>query len=115
MGKTFKESNTFERRKAESTKIMQKYPDRIPIIVERASTTDPDIIMHKYLIPRDFTLGEVHFAIRKNTNLTQTDGIFFFINNKMLTVTDVLGNVYSKERDDDGFLYVKYQVENAFG
>ena len=35
---------TVERRKSESTRIREKYPDRIPVIVEKVEKSDiPDI------------------------------------------------------------------------
>ncbi len=36
----YKEENTFEKRRAEGEKIRKKYPDRIPVIVEKVSTLD---------------------------------------------------------------------------
>lgn len=32
---TYKEENKFEKRRAEGEKIKRKYPDRIPVIVEK--------------------------------------------------------------------------------
>ena len=44
----FKENFPFDKRKDESTRIMQKYSDRVPIICERGGTTDiPLIDKHK--------------------------------------------------------------------
>lgn len=33
---SYKEENSFEKRRAEGEKIRRKYPDRIPVIVEKA-------------------------------------------------------------------------------
>jgi len=35
MNWTYKEENKFEKRRAEGEKIKRKYPDRIPVIVEK--------------------------------------------------------------------------------
>ncbi|KAJ3508865.1 hypothetical protein NMY22_g16480 [Coprinellus aureogranulatus] len=41
-----------EKRKAEAERIRQKYPDRIPVICEKADRTDiPTIDKKKYLVP----------------------------------------------------------------
>ena len=45
----FKEENSLDKRKAESERIRQKYPDRIPVICEKAEGSDiPDIDKKKY-------------------------------------------------------------------
>ena len=35
--KTFKEINSLEKRKNESKYILEKYPDKVPIIIERSN------------------------------------------------------------------------------
>jgi GABA(A) receptor-associated protein len=41
---SFKISNPLEARMSESSRIREKYPDRIPVIVEKAGQSDvPDI------------------------------------------------------------------------
>ena len=39
----FKKKFTFEKRLDESSRIIEKYPERIPVIVERAKTHAKDI------------------------------------------------------------------------
>ena len=48
---SFKDKYSFDRRINESTKIIEKYPERIPIIVERFNRSLPDIDRKKYLAP----------------------------------------------------------------
>ena len=63
---TSKSDNTFnyqklrmlDERKVESARIMVKYPDRIPVIVEKTKGSDvPDIDKCKFLIPKDFNFS----------------------------------------------------------
>lgn len=45
-------------RKSEADRIRQKYPDRIPVICEKADKTDiPTIDKKKYLVPSVCILG----------------------------------------------------------
>ncbi len=45
-----------ERRKEEAQRMREKYQDRIPVIVEKATGGDiPDIDKKKYLVPTDLT------------------------------------------------------------
>jgi len=115
--KSFKNSYQLKKRKGESERIIKKYPDRIPIIVERNSNSNniPDIEKRKYLVPNDLTLGQFTFTIRKTIELEKDKAMFLFINNKILPVASLMSSVYAREKDEDGFLYVEYSGENCFG
>ena len=53
-----------EKRKAEAQRMREKYQDRIPVIVEKASGGDiPDIDKKKYLVPTDLTGVQTMFII----------------------------------------------------
>ena len=50
MKSSFKEEHNFEKRKLEADRIRQKYPDRIPCIVEKADKSEiTEIDKKKYL------------------------------------------------------------------
>ena len=40
LNKSFKNENSFDQRLQEATRVINKYPDRIPIIVERSKKAD---------------------------------------------------------------------------
>jgi GABA(A) receptor-associated protein len=70
-------------RKQEAEKILEKYPDRIPIICEK----DPrcqlkDIDKTKYLVPNDLTLSQFTFIVRKRLQLDKNSAMFLLINGK---------------------------------
>ena len=114
----FKNKLTFEIRKAESTKILLKYPNRIPIILEKSKTSKdiPDVDKKKYLVPRDLTMGQFQYVVRKRLKtLTAEKGLFFFVGNSMPSTSQLLTQVYDVHKDEDGFLYVVYAGENTFG
>lgn len=57
----YKEENTFEKRRAEGEKIRRKYPDRIPVIVEKVPKSKlQDLDKKKYLVPSDLTIGQFY-------------------------------------------------------
>ena len=118
MTNSFKKKHTFQQRKEESTKIIKKYDDRIPIIV----TKDPkcatlnDINKNKFLAPSDLTLGQFLVVIRKRINLQESEALFVFVNESTLATTaSTIGQLYEDYQDEDGFLYFLYCSENAFG
>jgi GABA(A) receptor-associated protein len=114
----FKNKFTFEQRCIESNRVLAKYPDRVPIICERSKTAPsacPLIDKKKYLVPRDFTLGQYLFVVRKKLVLPKEKALFLFINNKIISSTQMIGDIYEKNKHSDGFLYVYYSYENVFG
>lgn len=113
----FKSEFSFQSRLEESSRVLAKYPDRRPIICEKATHKNdlPDIDKKKYLVPYDLTLGQFIYVIRKRMNLRPEEGIFLFINNNVVSGTSIIGHIYEGSRDPDGFLYIKYAKENVFG
>lgn len=113
---SFKDSKTFEERLAESKKIREKYPDRIPVIVEKNETaTVNQIDKRKYLVPKDLSFSQFLYIVRKRINLNQSEALFLFVNNKLVPSNKSIFDVYDKEQDKDGFLYIIYNNENTFG
>ena len=113
----FKKEYTFKKRKEESDKIKIKYPDRIPIIVEKSNKFKiiNKIDKKKFLCPSDLTIGQFLFVIRKRLHLESSKSIFIFINGHIPLNTSTLQSIYEKNVDNDGFLYISYAGENTFG
>ena len=113
----FKYEYTFEQRFTESNRVLNKYPDRIPIICERLKTSIncPLIDKKKYLVPRGLTIGHFLFVVRRRLKLPPEKAIFLFINNNLMSSTQQIGEIYKKNKNADGFLYIYYSDENVFG
>jgi GABA(A) receptor-associated protein len=43
------------------------------------------------------------------------EAIYLFVNERILPVSKILGEIYEKYKDEDGFLYIKYDSEATFG
>ena len=116
MRSSFKDNVEFEKRQTESTRILEKYSDRVPIIVEKDPKSDvDDIDKKKYLVPKDLTMGQFMFVIRKRIKLSSEKAIYMFINNTLPPSSAFLSTLYEEHKDDDGFLYLTYSGENYFG
>jgi GABA(A) receptor-associated protein len=116
MSKSFKDTHDFEKRKKEAERIRQKYPDRIPVICEKAPKSDiPDIDKKKYLVPNDLTVGQFVYVVRKRIKLEPEKAIFIFVNNSLPSTASLMSQIYDEHKDEDGFLYVTYSGENTFG
>jgi len=112
----YKEENPFEKRKAEGEKIRRKYPDRVPVIVERAKYSKmEDLDKKKYLVPCDLVIGQFYFLIRKRVHLRPEDALFFFINNVIPSTSATIGSLYEEHKEEDNFLYIAYSEESVYG
>ena len=115
-GSEFKLKHSFENRCKESNNIVTKYPERIPVIVEKQEASDVvDLDKNKYLVPWDLTVGQFVYVIRKRMKLPPEKAIFIFVNNQIPMQCMRMSNIYEEEKDNDGFLYIKYAGENTFG
>ena len=67
----FKKDIPFEKRLSESTKVLEKYPDRVPVICQKSIDCKiiPVINKIKYLVPISFTVGQFIHIIRKRTDI----------------------------------------------
>ncbi|CAL5331396.1 unnamed protein product [Camellia sinensis] len=105
-----------DKRRAEAARIREKYPDRIPVIVEKAERSDiPNIDKKKYLVPADLTVGQFVYVIRKRIKLSAEKAIFIFVDNVLPPTGGIMSTIYDDKKDEDGFLYVTYSGENTFG
>jgi GABA(A) receptor-associated protein len=113
---SYKETTNYETRCQEVRQIMDKYPNRIPIIVEKLKTSNAPIIdKRKYLVPVDLTVGQFMFVIRKRLRFSPEFSLYFFIDGHIPATSELLSIVYARSRDIDGFLYINYAIENTFG
>jgi GABA(A) receptor-associated protein len=102
---------------SQSSKIFEKYPDKIPIIVNKydKEKTLPDINKKKYIVPKEMNFTKFIYIIRKRINLSSEKAIFITINGKLCPSNSTMGEIYQDNKNDDGFLYIIYSSENTFG
>ncbi len=114
--KSFKDSHPFENRKDEAERMLEKYPDRIPCIIEKHHSSKlPDIDKKKFLVPTDLSVGQLIHVIRKRVSIPPEMAIFLLINNTMPPTSQTLTAVYNLHKSEDKFLYCIYNGENTFG
>lgn len=97
--------------------MLDRYPDRLPVIVERGSTSLlPLIANNKYLVPNDLTAYHFLYIIRKRLQLPPSDALFLFVNDHVLLKGDqLMMQVYNSMKDTDKFLYITYREETVLG
>ena len=113
---SFKEKHKLYQRKKESKRILNKYPDRIPVVAELSEkSTLPKLSKTKYLVPNELTMGEFKFVIRKRIQIDSELSLFMFVNNTLPTQIATMKELYEQHHDVDGFLYITVSEENTFG
>ena len=113
----FSTKYSFEDRLKESNRIVEKYPDKVPIICEKYDKDKSlyKIDKNKFLAGGDLTMGQFIYVIRKRIKMKSTEGLYLFIDNTIPPNTQLLSDLYKKHKNEDGFLYVKFSLENTFG
>ena len=107
---------TLPERQRISNDLLEKYPTRIPVLVSKTKRSKiQDIDKKKYLVPSTQTLGQFVYIIRKRISLEQHKALFVFVNNILPPISMLMSEMYEKYKDEDGFLYISYSGENAFG
>lgn len=111
----------FKDRQEESRRVRTKYPDRVPVIVEKIDKSAiPVLTKKKYLVPGDYTVGQFNYVIREKLNkesvkLSPGQAIFLFVNGSIPPTAASFNQIYDQHKDKDGFLYLSYSSENTFG
>jgi len=100
-----------------SQHILEKYPDRVPLIIKPSANDRVafPIDKSKYITPRDLTLLQLQQIIRKRIHFPSEKALYMFINNKLFPITSMVGPIYDEHKDADGFLYITYCQESTFG
>ncbi|CEM09644.1 unnamed protein product [Vitrella brassicaformis CCMP3155] len=142
---SYKEKEPFEKRCQESARILEKYPNRIPVIVEKGKRTSlPQISKTKFLVPKEMTIAEFCAIIQKHINdqgdespTAQPDNaagrtspatpdashrrrahqqtLYLLCKGVWTERGSKMSEVFAKYKDDDGFLYFTYMAETVFG
>jgi GABA(A) receptor-associated protein len=94
-------------------KIKDKYPERIPVIVQRATKCNNiDIIdKNKFLVPKDLTVGQFIYIIRKRIKLSPDKSLYIFCNDILPPSSKLMDEIAAK----NDYTYIYYSCENTFG
>ena len=86
-------------------RIKLKYPNRIPVIVNKSKNSNaPDIDKNIYLVPSDLTLGQFIFVIRKRINLNPEQAIYIFCKDTLPNTSMVMSELYNIYKNSNELL-----------
>ena len=109
---------SIEIRKEEVMAIRNRFPTKIPIVVQRFIKENylPQLDKSKFLVPQEVTMSQFLTIIRSRMHISSTQALYLLVNNKTLvSLTLTLAEVYSEHACADGFLYITYASQEVFG
>lgn len=113
-----RKDHSAEYRSNECINFRTLHPDRIPVIVDAHDKHAPVLKKHKFLVPADMSYAQFLYIVRKRLpEFPAEQALYIFTENgSLLTGSELMSVVYSEFKDPvDGFLYLVYTTENAFG
>lgn len=114
----FKQKHSLELRKKMYENIIKKYPERIPVIVEpyKNDKNLPQLDKTKFLVPYDITLDKFRAVVYNRLSLHPSESMYLFCNKKLMSSGHHrFYYLYSFYKDEDGFMYFNYSLENTYG
>ena len=108
--KEFKKDK-LENRISASNKIINKFYNRVPIIVDSKIILDKN----KFIVPRDMIIAQFMYILRKKLDVNPGEAIFLLCRNNIVMTSDSINTIYERYKEEDGFLYLIITKENTFG
>lgn len=107
----------------QAVEMLARYPDRVPIFLERGKgcSNVPEVKKNKYLAPRTITVAEFQSVVRQRMKLDAGVAMFMMVGigkeggGCLMPSSMLIGEAYDTFRFEDSFLHITYTGENTFG
>ncbi|CAD6195155.1 unnamed protein product [Caenorhabditis auriculariae] len=115
---SFKERRPFHERQKDVLEIRRQQPNKVPVIIERfdGERSLPLMDRCKFLVPDHITVAELMSIVRRRLQLHPQQAFFLLVNEKsMVSNSMTMSQLYQMDKDSDGFVYMVYTSQPAFG
>lgn len=108
---------SFKERCDHFEQIKLKYPDRIPIIIEKSEKCkELEALQHSsLLVHKNTPMVDIIRTIKNNLKLEPTKSIYIMVGNYAPMLGESVESIYNRHKAPDGFLYIVYLTQNTFG
>uniref|UniRef100_A0A8C3P960 Microtubule-associated protein 1 light chain 3 gamma n=1 Tax=Chrysemys picta bellii TaxID=8478 RepID=A0A8C3P960_CHRPI len=88
--------------------ILERYPKEKVL---------PALDRTKFLVPQELTMGQFVTIIRNRMALSSTQSFYLLVDGSrsLVSMSLTMTEVYTLNRDEDGFLYMTYASQEMFG
>jgi hypothetical protein len=114
INKKFRKKFSKEERQAECKRIEEKFPDRIPLVID-IEGGGLHLPRRKYLVERDMLFINFAHVIRQRLKVGPNESLFFFCEGCIPQQTHTLQQIFKERGSEDGFLVLTIMKENTFG
>ncbi|RNA33954.1 microtubule-associated s 1A 1B light chain 3C [Brachionus plicatilis] len=114
----FRERKSLAARIEEVQGIRRKFPNKLPVIVERYHKEKnlPCLDKTKFLVPREISMSQFVAIIRNRMMLNQSQAFYLLIDDKgIASMSMTMAEIYERKKSNDGFLYMSYASQEMFG
>lgn len=101
-------------------KCIEKYPERIPIILHYINIPlniiNGKTPTNKLLVLKNTNINSLMAVIRRRTKLLHSEALCILVNNKIVSVNDTVFTLYQYDKDPcDDCLHITVCKEDTFG
>ncbi len=118
----FQTKYNLAKRTNEAQRMLNKYPDRIPVIVDSGTVDTPKLNRHKFLVPLDVTVAQFLIVLRNHfvSKPDASQALFLFVKsnedqNILLSPTNMIKEIYKTHKGTDDFLSFIVCAETTYG
>ena len=101
-------------KKADIDNITKKHPNMIPVVIKDV-TSDLTFSKSKFLVPKDLTMGQFFYVLRRNSKITHKEALFVMINSVLVQPNRLVKEYYHDINKGKGLLMITVCKENTFG
>jgi GABA(A) receptor-associated protein len=109
---------TLQARRTEAERLLLANPTKVPTIIEPRRVRDNRYFMaqNKFLISRDYSFLEFSQLLRNKLKLNANESLYLVAGATTIPSPEVsMARLYETARDTDGFLYISFSSQEAYG